>query len=94
MVRVSNLYRNGRQVPNQFEIKTDNGFYFQSYASVCAHIKRDEVILSKNWNYSQTTLKYVKQFLNGHGVMVDTKGSIQSLIDNGKINLVDYIEIN
>jgi len=49
---------------NQFVINTNNGVYFQSYESVVAHISRNGTItLGNNWNYSQTTKKYLSRFL-------------------------------
>lgn len=60
---------NGNDVPNQFEIYTDDGAYFQSYRSVIAFkpcggkIQLDE----KYWDYSRTTSKYLNQFLRVSG---------------------------
>lgn len=57
--------KNGRAVPNQFEIITPKGIFFQSYSTVIAF--RDhagKVTLDRDkWNYSQTTGKYRNQFL-------------------------------
>lgn len=87
-MKVRNLERNGRNVPNQFEIVTDNGVYMQSYESVNVRLWNGAVTLSRHWCYSPTTLKYVKQFLNEHGIYVETKGDIQRKIEDGIFRLV------
>lgn len=54
-------------VPNQFEIHTDKYIYFQSYSTIIAKKQRGfmgKTTLDKNsWDYSKTTLKYLKTFL-------------------------------
>ena len=92
-MRVENLFRNGRSVPNQFEIVTENGVYMQSYDRVCVRLTKTGVTISKWWCYSPTTLKYVKQFLIGHGFYVTSKSDIQRLIKNGEICLVESIDL-
>lgn len=57
--------RNGA-VKNQFEIRTPDGVYFQSYNSIIAFIPSGEgktQLDSKYWDYSVTTGKYRNQFL-------------------------------
>lgn len=55
----------GNLVPNQFEIRTDNAVYFQSYSSII--VKREfsgRTFLDETyWNYSKTTSKYRNIFL-------------------------------
>lgn len=57
----------GNQVANQFEIQTDEGFYFQSYDSIIVFIPNDsdeKTVLDINtWDYSRTTGKYRNIFL-------------------------------
>ena len=93
IMKVTNLFRNGRSVPNQFEIVTESGVYMQSYDRICVRLTRTGVIMSKWWCYSPTTLKYVKQFLNGHGIAASSKAEIQRLIKNGEICLVESIDL-
>lgn len=52
-------------VPNQFEIETPEGQYFQSYDSTIIFIdKAGQVWLDEwTWEYSVTTGKYRNQFL-------------------------------
>ena len=66
---VRNYYNsNGNLVPNHFIITTPKGVYFQSYQSVVAKIdKNNKVIVSSYWDYSQTTRKYLYNFLRMYG---------------------------
>ena len=84
-IRVSNLEspRSGNPVANQYEIETDKYYIFQSYGSVIAKKEKGfmgKVILDPYyWNYSRTTLKYLKQFLR---VNLSSK-EIEERIKNG-----------
>lgn len=67
MLKVKNIIgRNGKEIPNQFDIITDNGRYFQSYNSTIVYKDYNgKIILDKEyWNYSRTTSKYRSIFLN------------------------------
>ena len=66
---VSNLINdNGNAVSNKFIIKTTKTIYFQSYRSVVAKIdKNGRLILSENWDYSNTTRKHLYIFLRMYG---------------------------
>lgn len=60
------MQSNSGDVPNQFEITTDKGTFFQSYRSIIAYIDKEtwQVYLDEvYWNYSNTTGKYRNQFL-------------------------------
>jgi hypothetical protein len=87
-INVRNFTHNGREVPNQFIITTDEGQYFQSYKSVIAFIpcgvwqKNDEnagkiILDTYYWDYSKTTGKYRNLFLN------ETKKETERKIQNG-----------
>jgi hypothetical protein len=67
LVHVCNLQtRSGSAVPNQFEIQTNEGRYFQSYRSLIAFVDNTgSVTLTDDWDYSCTTMRYLSQFLNG-----------------------------
>jgi hypothetical protein len=69
----------GRDVPNQFNIFTDKAVIFQSYDSIIA-IKQygKRTIIGKDFDYSKTTMKYLKEFLRNSGVIETRK-----LIDDG-----------
>ena len=78
--------RNGNTVPNQFEIYTDDGVYFQSYRSIIAFrsygkpVQLDETY----WDYSRTTSKYLNQFLRVSG-----KKEIEQKIKAGEYELTN-----
>ena len=84
-IKVYNLEspRTGNPVANQYEIETDKYYIFQSYGSIIAKKERGflgKVILDPHfWNYSRTTLKYLKQFL---GVNISSK-EIEERIKDG-----------
>ena len=65
-MKIENLVNaRGNKVANQFKIAAKNKTYFQSYNSVVAAVNRKtgETWLYKNWEYSNTTRKYLYQFL-------------------------------
>ncbi len=67
LIEVSNMKNSrGSSIPNQFEIHTTEGRYFQSYRSVIAFIPSDgsKIQLGADWEYSVTTGKYRNMFLN------------------------------
>lgn len=69
--RVENMQSpNGNDVPNQFIIHTDNAQIFQSYQSIIAirPYGYDKVILGHHYDYSNTTMKYLKIFLGNSGI--------------------------
>lgn len=84
-LKVNNLEspRTGNPVANQYEIETDKYHIFQSYQTIIAKKERGflgKVILDAHyWNYSRTTLKYLKQFL---GANISSK-EIEERIKNG-----------
>ena len=71
--------------PNQFEIYTDEGVYFQSYSTIiCFKDKSGQVYLDKNgWCYSTTTGRYRNIFLN------ESKAETLKKIKSGKYILTD-----
>lgn len=79
----------GNAVANQYSVDTANGTYFQSYETVIARRQDGTVCLSSAWNYSATTLKYLKVWL---GVTL-SKAQIQARIDDGVYALVDTLTI-
>ena len=83
----------GNKVPNQFLIKYDNGdVVFQSYETTIARWveQTKELLLYGNmWDYSNTTRKYFKQFVNE-----ETKYSYLDKQDFlKKIELINYIKV-
>ena len=86
-MKVSNMYsNNGNQVPNQFIIDNGNKTLFQSYKTIVAVKENGMVTLDSNaLNYSNTTLKYLKQFLNTN----ESKKSLHEKIESGFYNTSD-----
>lgn len=86
-VKVQNMTGNtGREIPNQFEIRTKEGIYFQSYTSLIAYIDfaTDKVYLDANtWDYSRTTGKYRNIFLN------EDKAETEKKIKSGEYELTN-----
>lgn len=69
-IRVYNMTSaKGNTIPNQFEIDTPDGTYFQSYRTTIAFKpNKGKIQLDKDrWHYSSTTGKYRNQFL-GEGI--------------------------
>ena len=56
----------GNKIPNEFELYTNKGKYFQSYNSVIIFINnKNQIYLDEYyWDYSKTTSKYRNKFLN------------------------------
>lgn len=53
------------KVKNQFLIHSNKGVMFQSYKSPIALIDNDGTVhLSEHWDYSRTTMKYLRFFLD------------------------------
>lgn len=70
-VKVRNLQsqKTYREIPNQFEITTDDCCIFQSYRSTIAkeNFKTGELVFDPNyWDYSRTTMKYLNQWLGNN----------------------------
>lgn len=80
-MKVSNMYScSGNQVPNQFIIESGNKIIFQSYKTIVAVEENGKFTLdSKALEYSNTTLKYLKQFLNTN----ESKKALHAKIESG-----------
>ncbi len=81
MIVQNMLSQNGNKIPNQFVIKLpENVSIFQSYNTVIAQNRNGKIVLdSKALEYSATTTKYLKQFLNTS----DSKKQLQDKIETG-----------
>lgn len=70
-MKVTNLTspRTGAKVANQFTIEGDGGEYFQSYDTMIGYISQapNKIIVTGDYNYSNTTSKYFKQWLTDWG---------------------------
>ena len=89
IAKVSNFLspRSNKPVANQFKITMQNGLeVFQSYETIIVlkDFKNNEIYLDRNaWDYSNTTSRYRKQYLNE-----DTK-TTRDKIKNGIYILED-----
>ena len=93
--------RTGNAVANQFEIihEHDNfkSIFFQSYDSVIARLyinKKAEWSLyldSEDWDYSRTTLKYLRVFLNNY---IGFDGYTKDIRDNINKGLYKLTNLN
>ena len=76
--------RSGKPLANQWVITTQNGEMFKSYKTMIAIRSWDgQVMLDHDWDYSATTLKYLKIFLEGLHHVSLSKSEIQKRIDDG-----------
>ena len=77
---------NGNKVSNQFIIDSGNKTIFQSYQTIVAIKENDKVTLDSNaLEYSNTTLKYLKHFLNTN----ESKKSLYAKIESGFYQVED-----
>jgi hypothetical protein len=76
---------NGNTIPNQFEIITPDGIYFQSYSTIIAFRARDGKISldADKWDFSKTTGKYRNAFLR------ETRKETEKKIKSGVYQLVN-----
>jgi hypothetical protein len=83
--------RSGNAVPNQFKITNGSKVFFQSYKSMICKIDTVKNIVyldSFYWDYSITTLKYLKEFLYDFIGYV-SKDEIKNMIKNKEIILTN-----
>lgn len=77
---------NGNTIPNQFEITTPEGVFFQSYGTIIVFKPNDgrKIQLDrKAWDYSVTTGKYRNMFLG------ERKADTERKIKSGEYDLAD-----
>lgn len=81
----------GNKIPNQFLIKVTNDEgqmenIFQSYETIIAkyNVTTGKLVLDKRyWDYSRTTLKYLKMFLEENTYIdYDTKAKFEKLMQS------------
>lgn len=96
-MKVENITNsNGNKVPNQFIITQDtHGIYsisFQSYETeICTYSNGVLHLQSNNWDYSNTTRKYFKQFVNKYTYFTyeDKKQFLKEIKNNDLIKVLD-----
>ena len=86
--------RSGRAVANQFVITTNKGVFFQSYHSIVAkRDKKGQVWVSSYWDYSQTTTKYLYQFLKEYGWYGLNASKVRKHIKDGTFKYKERLEM-
>ena len=85
----------GNPAANQFVINTKKAVYFQSYNSVVCKLDGANIVLSSNWDYSNTTRKHLYIFLrqNGYHTFCTAK-DMRNAIKNGNIILEKVPSLN
>jgi len=97
-IKVHNLNspRTGNPVANQYEITTKGNYIFQSYNSIIAKINRTSgniIIDDYYWDFSVTTLKYLKEFLYYTTHKRLSKNEIKKCIETGEIKTANLNSI-
>lgn len=57
-----------------------------SYSTKVAEIENGKITLYSAWDYSQTTLRHVKEFLRQNNVCINSVKDIRNLIKSGDIS--------
>ena len=79
---------NGNPAANQFVIKTKKATYFQSYNSVVCKLDGVNIILSMNWDYSNTTRKHLYIFMRQNGYYnLSSANDVRKAIKEGCVTL-------
>ena len=89
--------RSGEPVPNQFIIHTDEGTYFQSYATTIAFKPRgkSEIVLDYNaLGYSVTTSKYLHIFMRGMDFYYTSKELKKFQTDTTLEESIIWVDLN
>ena len=86
---------NGNPAANQFIIKTKEATYFQSYDSVVCKLDGVNIVLSTNWDYSNTTRKHLYMFMrqNGYCNLSNAK-EVRKAISEGWVTLKKVSSLN
>ena len=87
-MRVTNLTspRTDRPVANQYTITGYGGEYFQSYNTMIGYISRGPnlLLVSDDYNYSNTTSRYFKQWLKAWGIEGDEVDNLKKLLNKAQ----------
>ena len=86
---------NGNPAANQFIIKTKKATYFQSYNSVVCKLDGINIVLSMNWDYSNTTRKHLYIFLRENGYYnLSSAKEVRKAIKEGWVTLKKVSSLN
>lgn len=91
-MRVTNLTspRTGAKVANQYNIEHNGVDYFQSYDTMIARYKPNYLEVTEDYNYSNTTSKYFKQWLGQWGITPNEVDRLKKLLSNSVPNGGDF----
>lgn len=85
----------GNAAANQFVIRTEKATYFQSYNSVVCKLDGINIVLSNDWDYSNTTRKHLYIFLRNNGYYgFSNRASILKGIEKGEIILKNVMSLD
>ena len=86
---------NGNPAANQFIIKTKKATYFQSYDSVVCKLDGVNIVLSTNWDYSNTTRKHLYMFMRQNGYYnLSSAKEVRKGISEGRVTLKKGSSLN
>ena len=86
---------NGNPAANQFIIKTKKATYFQSYDSVVCKLDGVNIVLSTNWDYSNTTRKQLYMFMRQNGYYnLSSAKEVRKAISEGRVTLKKVSSLN
>lgn len=86
---------NGNPAANQFVVTTNKANYFQSYQSVVCKVDSKGVVLSLDWDYSNTTRKHLYIFLRQNGYYgLSSAKDIRNAIKYGTVTLKKVSSLN
>lgn len=77
-----------KKVANHYVISENGKTFLQSYGSVVACINprsKRQITLSSNWDYSNTTRKYLYSFLRQNGFAIFGINQVREMIEQKKI---------
>lgn len=78
----------GNPAANQFIRRTDKATYFQSYQSVVCKLDGINIVLSTDWEYSNTTRKHLYMFLRQNGYYnLSSANDVRKAIKDGWVTL-------
>lgn len=86
---------NGNPAANQFIIKTKKATYFQSYDSVVCKLDGVNIVLSTNWDYSNTTRKHLYMFMRQNSYYnLSSAKEVRKAISEGRVTLKKVSSLN
>lgn len=88
-MKVTNLTspQSGAKVANQYNIEVNGVDYFQSYDTVIARYKPYYLEVTEDYNYSNTTSKYFRQWLEQWGFNRGEVDNLKGLLKNGTVGV-------